>query len=147
MTKGLIYLHSKRIIHRDIKLHNILLNEKMQSKIIDFGLARKTKCWKSSLEEKRKYTTPDLPMSEEEEEILSKSVGTRLFSSPEQATSEKYDNRTDIFSLAMVIVLLFCTFSTAHQQIEVLENIRARKLENIAMPIQLKTMLYHCLGE
>lgn len=47
---------------------------------------------------------------------MSKSVGTKLFSSPEQANSQKYDYRTDIFSLAMVIVLLFSTFTTVHQQ-------------------------------
>lgn len=50
MTRGLNYLHSKRIIHRDIKLHNVLLTENQQCKLIDFGLARKAKFWKSSLE-------------------------------------------------------------------------------------------------
>jgi serine/threonine protein kinase len=57
-----------------------------------------------------------------------------LFSSPEQASSERYDYRTDIFSLAMVVVLLFCTFTTAHQQRELIDLIRARKLDGIAMP-------------
>jgi serine/threonine protein kinase len=61
-------------------------------------------------------------------------VGTKLFSSPEQASSERYDYRTDIFSLAMVVVLLFCTFTTAHQQRELIDLIRARKLDGIAMP-------------
>ncbi len=70
----------------------------------------------------------------EEMEEFSKSVGTRLFSSPEQASSERYDYRTDIFSLAMVIVLLFCSFSTTHEQRELLETIRQRKLEDIGMP-------------
>lgn len=83
---------------------------------------------------------------EDGEEEFSKSVGTKLFSSPEQATSERYDYRTDIFSLAMVIVLLFCTFTTAHQQRDLLELIRARKLETIAMPAKLKEVLYRCLG-
>jgi len=52
LTKGLNHLHSKRIIHRDIKLHNVVLNNKHHCKLIDFGLARKAKYWKSSIEER-----------------------------------------------------------------------------------------------
>lgn len=50
----------------------------------------------------------------EGEEHYSSSIGTKLFSSPEQATSENYDYRTDIYSLGIVIVLLFNTYTTAH---------------------------------
>lgn len=69
-----------------------------------------------------------------------------MFSSPEQASSDKYDYRTDIFSLAMVVVLLFCTFTTVHEQRELIELIRLRKLENIHMPLKLKEMMFLCLG-
>ena len=41
MIKGLIYLHSHKIIHRDLKLGNLFLTDKMQLKIGDFGLATK----------------------------------------------------------------------------------------------------------
>ena len=148
MTKGLSYLHSKRIIHRDIKLHNILLSEGNHCKLIDFGLARKAKFWKSSMEEGkgRRYLSADQAGEEDAEEWFSKSVGTRLFSSPEQATSEKYDYRTDIFSLAIVIVLLFCSFSTVHQQRDLLDMIRQRDLGSVEMPGKLKSVLYGCLG-
>lgn len=142
ITRGLGYLHSQRIIHRDVKLHNVVLAEKGRCRLIDFGLARKARYWKSSMEEGAK-TNGGMGMQEEE---FSKSVGTKLFSSPEQASSEKYDYRTDIFSLAMVIVLLFCTFTTAHQQRDLIELIRARKLDSICMPATLKGVLYRCLG-
>jgi len=39
LVSGLRYIHSQRVIHRDLKLGNMLLNEAMELKIADFGLA------------------------------------------------------------------------------------------------------------
>ncbi len=47
MIEGLEYLHSKKIIHRDIKLHNIVLDGQKKCKIIDYGLAKKTRMLQS----------------------------------------------------------------------------------------------------
>jgi serine/threonine protein kinase len=47
IIEGLEYLHSRKIIHRDIKLHNIVVDQNMKCKIIDFGLAKKVRLWNS----------------------------------------------------------------------------------------------------
>ena len=41
LIKALQYLHSHRVIHRDLKLGNLFLNDKMELKVGDFGLATK----------------------------------------------------------------------------------------------------------
>ncbi len=41
MLSAMKYLHSHRVIHRDLKLGNLFLNEKMEIKLGDFGLATK----------------------------------------------------------------------------------------------------------
>lgn len=43
ILKGLAYLHSLNVIHRDVKPENLLVNEKDQLKICDFGFARELK--------------------------------------------------------------------------------------------------------
>lgn len=43
MIQGLGYIHKKRILHRDIKLDNILLDGKGHVKIADFGVSKHVK--------------------------------------------------------------------------------------------------------
>lgn len=41
MVSALKYLHAHKVIHRDLKLGNLFVNDKMEIKIGDFGLATK----------------------------------------------------------------------------------------------------------
>jgi len=39
MLDGILYLHKNRVIHRDLKLGNLFLNQNLELKLGDFGLA------------------------------------------------------------------------------------------------------------
>ncbi len=82
-AKGLQEAHDNKIIHRDIKSANIMITDKGQIKIMDFGLAKLTG-----------------------QSVLTKegsTLGTVAYMSPEQARGDGVDHRTDIWSLGVVL--------------------------------------------
>lgn len=80
---ALEYAHHHGILHRDIKPHNLLLDAESNLKLTDFGLL------KQPLEVEMHQTLPGLVM------------GTPQYMSPEQASGQRLDERSDIFSLGI----------------------------------------------
>jgi len=79
--KGMAYLHSRKVIHRDLKTHNLLIDEYWNVKVADFGLSRF-------------MIDLDTTMT---------ACGTPSWAAPEVLRKQHYSQKADIYSFGICL--------------------------------------------
>ena len=82
ISKALEHAHSRGIVHRDIKPHNVMVLKNGAVKVTDFGIAR---------------------MMSKGNTLTKEALGSVHYISPEQAKGGRVDSRSDIYSLGVVM--------------------------------------------
>ncbi|EOA93393.1 Interferon-induced, double-stranded RNA-activated protein kinase, partial [Anas platyrhynchos] len=95
ILEGVNYIHSKGLIHRDLKPQNIFISSDDQIKIGDFGLVTSVTY-----------------------ETLTGNRGTKSYMAPEQVF-DKYGKEVDIYALGLIWFEILSAFASRHEKVKV----------------------------
>lgn len=138
VVTAVAYAHRRGIIHRDLKPSNLLVDQKGQPYILDFGLAKDI----------RKGSLSDLSISGD-------LIGTLTYMAPEQAAGQngKVDARTDVYALGVILYQLltghfpYDLSGPTYETLRCIANERARRPRDIDKHIdsELEALLLKAL--
>lgn len=87
LSRGLSYLHSKKIVHRDVKSENMLLDTRRNLKIADFGVAR---------------------VEAQNPRDMTGETGTLGYMAPEVLDGKPYNRKCDVYSFGICLWEIYC---------------------------------------
>ncbi|MTI47720.1 Stk1 family PASTA domain-containing Ser/Thr kinase [Sporosalibacterium faouarense] len=132
IADGLSHAHKNHIVHRDIKPHNILITDDGRAKVTDFGIAQAA-------------TSATVTST-------SSVIGSVHYFSPEQARGGYVDEKSDIYSLGIVMYEMVTgklpfqgdsPISVALKHVQ--ENIASPKIINESIPRSLEKIIMQCV--
>ena len=143
VCRGLEYAHQKKdfntgaslnIVHRDISPPNIMISYEGAVKLIDFGIAK--------------------GRFQREETVMGSLKGKFAYMSPEQASGMEVDQRSDLFSVGLVLyeLLTGAKIMAGETDFETIRNVMAchipqARMLNPTLPAELDALLRKCLAK
>ncbi len=107
LAQGVAYAHSRGVVHRDLKPHNVMIGEFGETVIIDWGLAKilGDETDVDETYEDRSQALREISLLGEGHTIEGEVIGTPAYMSPEQAAGliETVDERSDVYALGCIL--------------------------------------------
>ena len=134
ICEALDYMHKHGVVHRDLKPENIMVDSEDGIKLIDFGIAMK--------EDARRLTFTNMTAT----------LGTPDYISPEQVKGQRGDQRSDIYSLGIMLFEMLTgevpfsgpnPFAVMNER--VLNDPKPPRKANPAISVELQEILYRAL--
>lgn len=82
IARGMVFLHAKQVIHRDLKLDNVLIDDQLNPKIADLGISK---------------------LLNEQQVQMTAIIGTSWYMAPEVYKGESYNQKCDVFSFGIMM--------------------------------------------